>query len=171
MKCLKCGTELPDGAKFCNKCGSKLEMPCPQCGNINPHGSLFCLECGYDFRKSKEAKPLDLNQPRSYTPKYLADKILTTRSSIEGEHKMVTVMFADVANSTAMFGNLDPEAVHDIMDRCFRLLMEEIHRYEGTINQFLGDGLLALFGAPIAHEDHAQRACHAALACKNAVAH
>src|SRR5271157_5806666 len=111
-----------------------------------------------------ETKPLDYDQPRSYTPKYLADKILTTRSSIEGENKIVTVMFADVANSTAMFEKLDPEAVHEIMDRCFGLLMDEIHRYEGTINQFLGDGVMALFGAPIAHEDPPHRALCAALA-------
>jgi class 3 adenylate cyclase/tetratricopeptide (TPR) repeat protein len=116
-----------------------------------------------------ETKPLDYNLPHSYTPKYLADKILTTRSSIEGENKIVTVMFADVANSTSMFEELNPEAVHEIMDRCFRLLIDEIHRYEGTINQFLGDGVMALFGAPIAHEDHAQRACYAALAIRKAL--
>ncbi len=122
-----------------------------------------------DLRGPGETKPLDYDLPHSYTPKYLADKILTTRSSIEGEHKIVTVMFADVANSTAMFEKLDPEAVHEIMDRCFGLLIDEIHRYEGTINQFLGDGVMALFGAPIAHEDHAQRACQAALAIRKAL--
>ncbi|MGO9020364.1 MAG: adenylate/guanylate cyclase domain-containing protein [Syntrophobacteraceae bacterium] len=119
--------------------------------------------------KLRETTPLDYNLPHSYTPKYLADKILTSRSSIEGENKIVTVMFADVANSTAMFEKIDPEAVHEIMDRCFRLLIDEIHRYEGTINQFLGDGVMALFGAPIAHEDHAQRACYAALAIRKAL--
>jgi class 3 adenylate cyclase/tetratricopeptide (TPR) repeat protein len=116
-----------------------------------------------DQQQTIETKPLDYDRPHSYTPKYLADKILTTRRSIEGENKIVTVMFADVANSTSMFEKLDPEAVHEIMDGCFSLLMDEIHRYEGTINQFLGDGVMALFGAPIAHEDHAQRACQAAL--------
>jgi len=122
-----------------------------------------------DQQQAQETKPFDYDRPHSYTPKYLADKILTTRSSIEGENKIVTVMFADVANSTAMFEKLDPEVVHEIMDRCFSLLMDEIHRYEGTINQFLGDGVMALFGAPIAHEDHAQRACHAALAIRKAL--
>ena len=144
-------------------------MACPECGKANPPGSKFCGECGHDLRKPKETKPLDYDQPHSYTPKHLADKILTTRSSIEGERKLVTILFADVANSTAMFENLDPEAVHEIMDGCFRLLMDEIHRYEGTINQFRGDGVMALFGAPIAHEDHAQRACHAALAIQKAL--
>ncbi|MGD0399369.1 MAG: adenylate/guanylate cyclase domain-containing protein [Syntrophobacteraceae bacterium] len=122
-----------------------------------------------DLRRPRETKPLDYDRPRSYTPKYLADKILTTRSSIEGENKIVTVMFADVVNSTGMFEKLDPEAVHEIMDGCFRLLIDEIHRHEGTINQFLGDGVMALFGAPIAHEDHAQRACHTALAIRKAL--
>jgi class 3 adenylate cyclase len=132
-----------------------MDLSCPQCGKTSPPGSKFCNECGHYLRRPGETKPLDYDRPRSYTPKYLADKILTTRSSIEGEHKIVTVMFADVANSTAMFEKLDPEAVPEIMDRCFGLIMDEIHRYEGTINQFLGDGVMALFGAPIAHEDHA----------------
>ncbi len=119
-------------------------------------------------RPDTETRPLDFDRPRSYTPKYLADKILNNRSSIEGERKNVTVMFADVANSTAVFEDLDPEDVHQIMDGCFRLLLDEVHRFEGTINQFLGDGVMALFGAPIAHEDHVQRACHAALAIQKA---
>ena len=112
---------------------------------------------------------LDKAEPKSYTPKHLADKILTTRSSIEGERKIVTVMFADVAGFTAMSEKLDPEDVHRIMDGCFRILVDEIHRYEGTIDEFTGDGVMALFGAPIAHEDHAQRACHAALAIQQAL--
>jgi class 3 adenylate cyclase/tetratricopeptide (TPR) repeat protein len=170
MKCPKCGTENPDGAKFCNECAAKLELACPQCGTSNNPGSKFCSECAHDLRKPKETKPLDYDQPHSYTPKHLADKILTNRSSIEGERKLVTILFADVANSTAMFENLDPESVHEIMDGCFRLMMDEIHKYEGTINQFRGDGIMALFGAPIAHEDHAQRACHAALAVQKSLA-
>jgi len=109
------------------------------------------------------AQPIDYSRPKSYTPKFLAEKILTTRSAIEGERKLVTVLFADVANYTAMSEKLDAEDVHQIMDGCFRVLMDEIHRYEGTVNQFTGDGVMALFGAPIAHEDHAHRACHAAL--------
>jgi class 3 adenylate cyclase/tetratricopeptide (TPR) repeat protein len=169
MICPQCQSELPEGSVFCKECGKRLELTCPECGNSLPPDSKFCLKCGHDLRKPKEAKPLDFDRPRSYTPKHLAEKILSTRSSIEGERKLVTILFADVANSTAMFENLDPEAVHEIMDGCFRLLMDEIHRYEGTINQFRGDGVMALFGAPIAHEDHAQRACHAALSIQKSL--
>jgi class 3 adenylate cyclase/DNA-binding SARP family transcriptional activator len=121
-------------------------------------------------RSTGGGKPLDFSRPSFYTPKSLAAKILTSRSSIEGERKIVTVMFANVANSPAVFADLDAEAVYDIMDGCFRLLLDEVHRFEGIINEFLGNGVMALFGAPIAHEDHAQRACLAALALRNTVA-
>ena len=103
MKCPKCQTENPEGAKFCNECGNKLEFVCPQCGKVNYLGSKFCNECGHDLRKPTPAPPIDYSKPKSYTPKFLADKILTTRSSIEGERKLVTVLFADVANYTSMF--------------------------------------------------------------------
>src|SRR5919202_3058984 len=101
--------------------------------------------------------------PLSYTPKHLADKILTTRSALEGERKHVTVLFCDLANSTPIAERIGPETMHLLLNRFFELALSEIHRYEGTINQFLGDGLMALFGAPIAHEDHARRAVLAAL--------
>ena len=169
MKCPKCQFDNLEGAKFCNECGNKLELACPECGKVNPLGSKFCNECGHDLRKPKEVPPVDYDQPQSYTPKHLADKILTTRSSVEGERKLVTVLFADVANYTSISEKLDPEEVHQIMDGCFKILMDEIHRYEGTINQFTGDGIMALFGAPVAHEDHAQRACHAALAVQRSL--
>jgi class 3 adenylate cyclase/Tfp pilus assembly protein PilF len=169
MKCPKCKFENPEDAKFCNECGNKLEATCPGCGKVNPLGSKFCNECGYDLGKFVETPPVDFNQPQSYTPKYLADKILTDRSSIEGERKLVTICFADVADFTFISEKLDPEEVHQVMDGCFKILMDEIHRYEGTINQFTGDGVMALFGAPVAHEDHAQRACHAALSIQRAL--
>jgi len=169
MKCPKCQCENPEDAKFCNGCGQKLELTCEKCGRVNPPGSRFCNECGHSLTEPEKVLPIDYNQPQSYTPKFLADKILTTRSSIEGERKLVTVLFADVANFTSISEKLDPEEVHQIMDGCFKILMDEIHRYEGTINQFTGDGVMALFGAPIAHEDHAQRACHAALSIQKAM--
>jgi class 3 adenylate cyclase/tetratricopeptide (TPR) repeat protein len=130
----------------------------------------FCHECGSDLKSLKETISIDYSRPYSYTPKFLADKILTSRSSIEGERKLLTVLFADVANFTSISEKLDPEDVHQIMDGCFKILMDEIHQYEGTINQFTGDGVMALFGAPVAHEDHAQRACYAALSIQKAIA-
>lgn len=170
MKCPKCQTDNPDSKKFCRECGAKLLVVCPQCSSEVVPQDKFCGECGYDLRRPREALAIDYNEPQSYTPKHLAEKILTSRSSIEGERKLVTVMFADVAGFTAMAEKLDPEQVHEIMDGCFRILMDEIHRYEGSINQFRGDGVMALFGAPIAHEDHAQRACYAALAIQKSLA-
>jgi class 3 adenylate cyclase/tetratricopeptide (TPR) repeat protein len=170
MKCSKCQIDLPDGAKFCKECGQKLEAICPECGKSLPPDSKFCLECGCDLRKPKELPALDFQQPKSYTPKHLADKILNTRSALEGERKLVTVMFTDVAGFTHLSEKLEPEEVHQIMEGCLRILMDEIHQYEGTINQFTGDGVMALFGAPLAHEDHAQRACYAALAIQKDLA-
>ncbi|MBW1769209.1 MAG: AAA family ATPase [Deltaproteobacteria bacterium] len=169
MKCPKCQTENRDDVKFCEECGTRMEIECPSCGAKIPLGKKFCGECGHKFDKTPAPPSLDYNQPKSYTPKFMADKILTTRSSIEGEHKLVTVLFADAANFTGISESLDPEDVHQIMDGCFKILMNEIHKYEGTINQFTGDGVMALFGAPLSHEDHGQRACYASLAIQVAM--
>jgi class 3 adenylate cyclase/tetratricopeptide (TPR) repeat protein len=169
MKCPECQTENPEGHNFCRKCGTKLSMACPQCGAEIQADDMFCGKCGQQLGKPAHTRSIDFSQPQTYTPKHLADKILTTRTSIEGERKLVTVMFADVANFTGFSEKLDPEEVHQIMDGCFKILMDEIHRYEGTINQFTGDGVMALFGAPVAHEDHAQRACYAALSIQKAM--
>ena len=171
MKCPKCQFENPEDSIFCGSCGLSLEIEliCSNCGARPPTGFKFCNKCGHNLKAQKKALPIDFNQPQSYTPKFLADKILTNRSSIEGERKLVTVLFADVVNYTSMSEKLDPEEVHQIMDGCFKILMEEIHKYEGTINQFTGDGVMALFGAPVSHEDHAQRACYAALSIQNSI--
>jgi hypothetical protein len=134
MKCPRCQFENREDAKFCSECGHKFVLTCPDCGTINRPEAKFCDECGTKLGKPKETVPVDYSQPQSYTPKFLADKILTTRSSLEGERKLVTVLFADVANYTSMAEKLDPEEVHQIMDGCFQILMDEIHRYEGTIN-------------------------------------
>jgi class 3 adenylate cyclase/tetratricopeptide (TPR) repeat protein len=144
-----------------------MELICPACGATIPPDRQFCGQCGHGL--ITPAPPLDYSHPNSYTPKFLAEKILTTRSSIEGERKLVTVLFADVANFTALSEKLDPEEIHGIMDGCFKILMDEVHKYEGTINQFTGDGVMALFGAPLAHEDHAIRACHASLSIQHAL--
>jgi class 3 adenylate cyclase/tetratricopeptide (TPR) repeat protein len=169
MRCPKCQSENPETRKFCRECGAKLLQICPQCGSENLPGDKFCGECGHDLREPKEAPFIDYSQPQSYTPKSLVDKILAARSTLEGERKLVTVLFADVAGYTSISEKLDPEEVGQIMDGCFGVLIDEIHRYEGTIDKFTGDGAMALFGAPVAHEDHAQRACYAALAIQGAL--
>ena len=147
MKCPKCQFENPTEMQFCGKCGTKLKGICPKCGFSNPSEFVFCGKCGETLAAQEHPPFIDFDQPQSYTPKHLADKILTVRSSIEGERKLVTVLFADVANYTTMSEKLDAEEVHKIMDGCFKILMDEIHNYEGTINQFTGDGVMALFGA------------------------
>src|SRR5262249_35835583 len=102
--------------------------------------------------------------PEAYVPKHLAEKILAARQSLEGERKEVTVLFADIRGSTRLLEGIDPEEAQKLIDPVLRVMMESVHRYEGTVNQVLGDGIMALFGAPLAHEDHAVRACYAALA-------
>lgn len=171
MKCSKCHYLNPKGAKYCNECGSKLSSVCYKCGQVNSLGSNFCNSCGGDLREMKQtsAPVADRRRP-SYTPKFLSETYLASQAVMEGERKPVTVMFADVANSTRLFESIDPEEVHWILDRYFKLLMDEIHRYGGTINQFMGDGVMALFGAPVAHEDHAHRACRAALSIQRVLA-
>ncbi|PYM16273.1 MAG: hypothetical protein DMD81_12930 [Candidatus Rokuibacteriota bacterium] len=130
-------------------------MSCPSCGHENPGGARFCNECGARLASSPA--------PRSYTPRHLVEKILASKDALEGERKPVTVLFADVARSMELAERVDPEEWHRLLDRLFRILADGVHRYEGTINQYTGDGIMALFGAPIAHEDHAERACAAAL--------
>jgi class 3 adenylate cyclase/tetratricopeptide (TPR) repeat protein len=169
MKCPKCQFDNREGVKFCEECRAKLELVCPECGANISLSRKFCGECGYDLREAKAPPTIDYSRPQSYTPKFLAEKIRTSRSSIEGERKVLTVLFADVANYTSMSEKLDPEEVHQIMNGAFKVLMDEIHRYEGTIDKFTGDGVMALFGAPVAHEYHAQSACYAALAIQNAL--
>ncbi len=134
---------------------------CATCGHANPDAARFCNACGRPLAAPRPQRALP--EPRGYTPKHLADKILQSKSALEGERKLVTVLFADVKGSMELAQELDPEEWHAILDRFFALLTEGVHLFEGTINQYTGDGIMALFGAPIAHEDHAQRACHAAL--------
>ena len=159
MNCARCGSQSPDRAKFCLECGAAFAARCASCGTELPPAAKFCLECG--AKVVERATPS--SAPRDYTPKHLAEKILTTRSALEGERKQVTVLFADVKGSMELAEQVDPEEWHKIMDRFFAILSDGVHRFEGTINQYTGDGIMALFGAPIAHEDHAQRACYAAL--------
>jgi class 3 adenylate cyclase len=107
--------------------------------------------------------------PLAYTPPYLAEKILTSQTALEGERKQVTVLFADLKGSMELVADRDPEEAHQLLDPVLERMMNAVHRYEGTVNQVMGDGIIALFGAPLAHEDHAVRACYAALAMQMAV--
>src|SRR5208282_5740005 len=159
MKCPKCQTENQSDSAFCEECSAPLEAACPSCGAGNRPTAKFCRKCRAPLTVAPAAAPA----PRAYTPKHLADKILTSRAVLEGERKQVTVLFADVKGSMELAEKLDPEAWSQIMNRFFQILSEGVERFEGFVDKFTGDGIMALFGAPIAHEDHARRACYAAL--------
>jgi class 3 adenylate cyclase/tetratricopeptide (TPR) repeat protein len=163
MQCLRCQHEAPSDAQFCPECGAKLAVVCGQCGASNAPGHKFCKACGQALARASIKTDARFSSPDVYTPKHLAEKILVSKSALEGERKQVTVLFADVSGFTSLSERLDPEDVHGLMNRAFEVMLDEVHRYEGTVNQFLGDGIMALFGAPISHEDHAHRAAHAAL--------
>jgi class 3 adenylate cyclase/tetratricopeptide (TPR) repeat protein len=172
MQCPQCQHENRDGAKFCNECGAKLDAACPACGHQNPSGSGFCDECGARIGPASAptvAVTASKPAPDAYTPKHLAERILTSRAALEGERKQVTVLFADLKGSMELLADRDPEDARRILDPVLDRMMDAVHRYEGTVNQVMGDGIMALFGAPIAHEDHAVRACYAALRMQEAV--
>ena len=161
MRCLRCLQENPPGSTFCLGCGTRLGLTCAFCGAALVAEARFCNKCGIPL-KAQEPDP-GLSSPASYTPRHLAERILRSKAALEGERKHVTVLFADVKSSTELAEQVDPEEWHKILDRFFAILTEGVHRFEGTVNQYTGDGIMALFGAPIAHEDHAPRACYAAL--------
>jgi class 3 adenylate cyclase/tetratricopeptide (TPR) repeat protein len=174
MHCPSCGFENPEGMKFCGECGAPLTGRCPQCGFEKPPRFKFCGGCGAPLSLPAQGLPPAHVLPTSaepvrYTPTYLAEKIVAFRSSLEGERKQVTVLFADLKDSTELIRGLDPEAAQQLLDPAIHIMMDAVHRFEGTVNQVLGDGIMALFGAPIAHEDHALRACYAALAMQAAM--
>ena len=159
MTCPRCQAENDAGARFCEDCGARLEVACPSCGTPVTPGKKFCRSCG----ASLTPEPSRIISPESYTPKHLAEKILTSRAALEGERKQVTVLFADLKGSMELLADRDPEEARQLLDPVLERMMEAVHHYEGTVNQVMGDGIMALFGAPVAHEDHAVRACHAAL--------
>jgi class 3 adenylate cyclase len=161
IPCASCGHANREEARFCDGCGAPLARTCRSCGATLRPAARFCDGCGQRVGEPASAPPeRDL---RAYTPRHLAEKILTSRSALEGERKQVTVLFADVKGSMELAERLDPEEWHRILDRFLQLLADGVHRFEGTVNQYTGDGIMALFGAPVAHEDHARRACWAAL--------
>ncbi|HEU4371597.1 MAG TPA: adenylate/guanylate cyclase domain-containing protein [Methylomirabilota bacterium] len=170
MKCPRCRHENEAGAKFCEECAAPLARACTKCGRQLSPTAKFCPECAHPTGLPTTPLPAQrFGSPEAYTPKHLAERILASKSSVEGERKLVTVLFCDIVESTALAARLGAEAMHELLDRALRLMAEAVHRYEGTVNQFLGDGLMALFGAPVALEDHALRAVEAALAIQETI--
>jgi len=185
MRCSRCQHENAAGAKFCGECGGRIDAACTACGTVNPPTNKFCQECGASVRLGapSEGSPLPLpnavnaltpvearfTSPDAYTPSHLARKILSSRTSLAGERKKVTVLFADLKGSLELLADRDPEDARALLDGVLERMMEAVHRYEGTVNQVMGDGIMALFGAPVAHEDHAVRACYAALRMQRSV--
>src|SRR2546427_259597 len=163
MTCPRCQHANQPEAKFCEECGTPLTRTCPNCGASLPPTAKFCGACAQPVGAAS-ASQAHFGSPEAYTPKYLAERILTSRSALEGERKQVTVLFADLKGSMELLAARDPEEARGVLDPVLEQMMEAVHRYEGTVNQFMGDGIMALFGAPLAHEDHAVRACYAALA-------
>jgi class 3 adenylate cyclase len=161
MHCPSCGFENLEGMKLCGQCASPLGRRCPQCGFDNPPGFGFCGQCATPLTEQPPAsRP---QAPLSYTPSHLVEKIMTSKTALEGERKQVTVLFADLKGSMELLADRDPEDARQLLDPVLERMMAAVHHYEGTVNQVMGDGIMALFGAPIAHEDHAVRACYAAL--------
>ncbi|MCS6926823.1 MAG: AAA family ATPase [Candidatus Binatia bacterium] len=154
MQCERCGTVNRDGVKFCEECGAPFVLLCPTCGAVTARQSKFCGTCG---------APLP---HRSVPP---AARLLSGTAAMEGERKIVTVLFADITGSMAMMEDLDPEEAKAVLDPCLQVMIDAVHRAEGTVNRLLGDGLMALFGAPLALEEHPHHALHAALQMHDAV--
>src|SRR5262245_36553976 len=159
MRCARCQAQNREGLRFCEDCGARLAATCPSCGAEVTAGKKFCGACGTSLGASETR----FTAPESYTPKHLAEKILTSKAALEGERKQVTVLFADLKGSMELLADRDPEEARKLLDPVLERMMEAVHHYEGTVNQVMGDGIMALFGAPIGHEDHAVRACYAAL--------
>jgi len=170
MKCPACMFDNRDGAQFCKECGKKLELLCPSCSHPYQLDSKFCDECGYNLILQKEPLKKDLSfdeklaKIQKYLPGGLTEKILSQRDRIEGERKQVTVMFCDMEGFTSLTEKLGPEEAYTLMDKVYEILIHKVHDYEGTVNELTGDGIMALFGAPIALEDAPQRAIRSALA-------
>ena len=170
MQCPECNTENPEGKKFCRECGAKFSLACPQCAAEIFTGDKFCGECGYDLTAPFESSPRELSfdekldRIQRYLPKGLTEKILSQKDKIEGERKQVTVMFCDMEGFTPLVEKVGPDEAYGIMDQVYEILIHKVHDYEGTVNEMTGDGIMALFGAPIALEDAPQRAIRSALA-------
>ncbi|MBI3784401.1 MAG: AAA family ATPase, partial [Deltaproteobacteria bacterium] len=176
MRCSNCQTELLPGKSFCHACGARTAMSCSNCGASVQPGFRFCPDCGTSMATEAVAEPEAPRPERSLSmlsrniPEELAQKIRASKDSVEGERKQVTVLFCDLAGSTAMAERLDPEEYHDLLEQYLEIAFRAVYRYEGIVNQLAGDGFMALFGAPVAHEDAPQRAVRAALDIQHALA-
>jgi class 3 adenylate cyclase len=192
MKCPRCRHDNPPQSNFCLECGGRLILTCDSCGAELPSGSRFCNYCGGPVEPAVASRPR-FPSPEAYTPKHLAEKILTSKSDLESEHKdlvlhtfgpiqiltsksalegerkQVTVLFADLKGSMELIADLDPEEAWRILDPVLDRMMEAVHHYEGLVSNLMGDGIMAIFGAPVAHEDHAVRACYAALRMQQSI--
>ena len=168
MQCERCRQDNPSPARFCMKCGGGLGLSCARCRTELPAGAAFCFACGQSVT-SPTAEPR-FASPEAYTPKHLVEKILTSRTAVEGERKQVSVLVADLRGSLELLAERDPEEARKLVDPVVERMIEAVHRYEGAVNQVMGDGIMAIFGAPLAHEDHAVRACYAALRMQETVA-
>jgi len=175
MQCSQCQADNKDDRRFCSSCGAPLVVLCTSCSFANDAGSMFCGGCGTPLAKFRTSAPVSpavppaYASPKAYTPAHLADRIIGGRAALEGERKQVTVMFADLKGSMELVAERDPEEARLILDPVLERMMEAVHCYEGTVNQVMGDGIMALFGAPVAHEDHAIRAGYAALRMKETI--
>lgn len=169
MRCHQCQHEAPVGAEFCPECGVKFILICARCGTSNLISHKFCPRCGNRLTPTKEADAAEASPRHSYTPPYLAEKILTQRPTFDEERKQVTVLFADIKSSLELLTDRDPEDAGKLFDAVLERMVASVHRYEGTVHRVMGDGVMALFGAPLAHEDHALRACYAALMMQDAI--
>src|SRR5262249_46712981 len=166
MTCSRCRHDNHPGAKFCEECAAPLARACANCGAQLSPTAKFCSECAHPSGSSSASTgPMTtrFTSPETYTPKHLAERILNSKAALEGERKQVTILFADLKGSMELLADRDPEEARKLLDPVLEHMMEAVHRYEGTVNQVMGDGIMALFGAPVAHEDHAVRACYAAL--------
>src|SRR5688500_13451842 len=166
MPCPRCQHVNRPGARFCEECGTPLPRACGACGADMSATAKFCPECAHP---TGAPPPRQFGSPEVYTPKHLAERILTSKSALEGERKHVTVLFADLKGSMELLADRDPEEARKLLDPVLERMMDAVHRYEGTVNQVMGDGIMALFGAPLALEDHAVRAAYAALKMQAAV--
>jgi class 3 adenylate cyclase/tetratricopeptide (TPR) repeat protein len=174
MKCSRCQADNKGDRRFCASCGAALVVVCAACQFPNETGATFCGGCGAALPAQRQvtaaAPPAAYASPKSYTPAHLAERILGSRTALEGERKQVTVLFADLKGSMELLAERDPEEARQILDPVLERMMDAVHRYQGTVNQVMGDGIMALFGAPVAQEDHAVRAGYAALRMTETIA-